>query len=70
MPEDSRLKTEYFNKYRDWKQKPYHVNKKDFYIPPKALFKTDSEYEKNYKVINVIRPKLLALRYFVNFLTA
>ena len=52
MSEDSRLQTDYRTKYRDWKQKPYHVNKKEIYIPPKAKFKSDSEYEDNYQVIS------------------
>ena len=51
MPEDSRLQTVYRHKYRDWKQKPYFVNKKDIYVPPKAEFKTDSEYEFSFKVM-------------------
>ena len=50
MPEDMRLRTEYLMKYRDWKQKPHKVRKKEFYVPAKAKFKTDSEYEGNFKV--------------------
>lgn len=49
MPEDMRLRTEYLMKYRDWKQKPHKVRKKEFYVPAKAKFKTDSEYEGNFK---------------------
>jgi len=48
-PEDMRLQTDYRNKYRDWKQKPYFVNKKDIYVPPKAQFKSDSEYESHFQ---------------------
>ena len=50
MAEESRLQTNYRNKYRDWKLKPYHVNKKEIYVGPKAPFITDSEYEHSFKV--------------------